>query len=398
MSTAAQRLLIAHVVYRFAVGGLENGVVNLINRLPAQRWRHAVIALDGICRRFAARVERSDVQYIALDKGPGHLLRHYPRLAALFRGLSPAIVHTRNLAALEASVPAWWAGVPLRIHGEHGWDVHDPRGDNVRYQHLRRLYMPFVHHYVALSHDLAGYLEHKVGVPRARITRICNGVDVERFTAGLVARAPYGLPFQAGHWLVGTVGRLQAVKDQVNLARAFVLAVGSMPQAADRMRLVIVGDGPLREEVRAILRAAGAEQLAWFAGERDDVPELLARLDCFVLPSQTEGISNTLLEAMSAGRCIVATNVGGNAELVENGVSGTLVPARDPAALAAAMLSYFCDPALAARHASAARARADAEFSLERMVGRYEQLYLRLLAARQPGTPAALPASTPPRQ
>jgi glycosyltransferase involved in cell wall biosynthesis len=196
---------------------------------------------------------------------------------------------------------------------------------------------------------------------------------------------------------VGSVGRLQAVKDPANLARAFVLALASQPEAARRMRRVLVGDGPAREEVRAILHQAGVEQLAWFAGERDDVPELLARLDCFVLPSQSEGISNTLLEAMAAGRCIIATRVGGNPELVEHGLSGTLVPARDPAALAAAILSYFRAPALAARHAAAARARAAAEFSLERMVGRYEQLYLQLLAARHAGTPAALPASTPPQ-
>jgi sugar transferase (PEP-CTERM/EpsH1 system associated) len=241
-----QRLLIAHVLYRFAVGGLENGVVNLINRLPAQRWRHAVIALDGVCPRFAARVERSDVQYIALGKGPGHLLRLYPRLAALFRRLSPSIVHTRNLAALEAAVPAWWAGVPVRIHGEHGWDVHDLAGESVRFQHLRRLYMPFVHHYVALSRDLASYLEQKVGVPGARITRVCNGVDLERFACARAAREPYGLPFRPGDWLVGSVGRLQAVKDPANLARAFVLALASQPEAASRMRLVLVGDGPAR--------------------------------------------------------------------------------------------------------------------------------------------------------
>jgi sugar transferase (PEP-CTERM/EpsH1 system associated) len=375
------RPLIAHVVYRFAVGGLENGVVNLINRMPADRWRHAVIALDSVCERFAARVQRSDVEYVALQKGPGHLLRHYPRLAALFRSLKPAVAHTRNLAALEATVPAWWAGVPVRVHGEHGWDVHDPHGDNARYQNLRRMYVPFVHHYIALSRDLAAYLQDRVRVPSERISRVCNGVDVERFAAN-AAREPHGMPFRRSHWLVGTVGRLQAVKDQSNLARAFVLAVQSSPHAAARMRLVIVGDGPLRQQVAGILREGGVESLAWFAGERDDVPALLARLDCFVLPSQAEGISNTLLEAMASRRCIVATRVGGNAELVEDGTSGTLVPPGDPRALAAAMLAYLFDPERAARHAACARARAVHDFSLDRMVGDYEAVYLRLLAGR----------------
>ena len=104
--------LIVHIVYRFGVGGLENGVVNLINRLPAQSWRHAVLSLTDIDPGFAARVEREDVKYIALGKGPGHAFRLYPRLFRLFRELRPAIVHTRNLAALEASAPAWAASVP----------------------------------------------------------------------------------------------------------------------------------------------------------------------------------------------------------------------------------------------------------------------------------------------
>jgi sugar transferase (PEP-CTERM/EpsH1 system associated) len=270
----------------------------------------------------------------------------------------------------------------------------------VRYQHLRRLYMPFVHHYVALSGDLAGYLEHKVGVPRGRVTRICNGVDVARFMpvapASQRAAAP-GMPFDSSHWLVGTVGRLEAVKDQCNLARAFVLAVKRSPEAAHRMRLVIVGDGPLRPTVEGILRDARVAHLAWLAGARDDVPRLLQMLDCFALPSQTEGISNTILEAMACGRCIVATRVGGNAELVEDGLSGTLVPAHDPAKLAEAILRYFTDPALAASHAAAAHARAIGEFSLERMVAQYEALYLAMLSARRATARAGITATTPPQ-
>ena len=195
---------------------------------------------------------------------------------------------------------------------------------------------------------------------------------------------------------MGTVGRLEAVKDQCNLARAFVLAVKGEPEAARRMRLVIVGDGPLRGAVRAILSEAGVEHLAWLAGERDDVPQLLNRLDCFALPSETEGISNTLLEAMACGRCIVATQVGGNAELIEQDVSGTLVPARDAAGLSAAILRYFFEPERSRAHAAAARASAVDQFSLERMVAQYEQLYLSLLATRQPRAVAARAAPMPP--
>ena len=134
--------LIVHVVYRFGLGGLENGIVNLVNRMPGQRWRHAIVSLTDVSAEFAERIERADLRTIALDKRPGHLLRDYPRLYRLFKELRPAVVHTRNLAALEAVVPAWAARVPVRIHGEHGWDIHDPAGNRRRYRLVRRLYRP----------------------------------------------------------------------------------------------------------------------------------------------------------------------------------------------------------------------------------------------------------------
>ena len=121
------RPLIAHVVYRFDVGGLENGLVNLLNRLPRERFRHVVVSLTDVTD-FRRRVVRDDVEYVALHKSPGHGVRLYRRLYRLFRRLDPQIVHTRNLAALEATVPAWFARVPVRIHGEHGRDVNDLRG------------------------------------------------------------------------------------------------------------------------------------------------------------------------------------------------------------------------------------------------------------------------------
>lgn len=377
------RPLIAHVVFRFAVGGLENGVVNLINRMPCDRWRHAVIALTDVNDAFARRLRRKDVFLAALNKPPGHGVRLYPRLFKLFRELRPAILHTRNLAALEAAVPAWAAGVPVRIHGEHGRDVGDLDGGNRKYQRIRKLYRPFVQHYVALSHDLDRYLIERIGVPAARVTHIYNGVDCARFCPRVERREPIaGSPFNdPALFVVGTVGRLEAVKDQTNLARAFVSALRASAAAAQRLRLVLVGDGPLRSEVEAIVRAAGAERFVWFAGERGDVADLLRGFDCFVLPSLAEGISNTLLEAMATGLPVIATRVGANADLMEEGAAGRLVPRADPEALARELLALLDDPARALSYGRAGRQIAERRFSLERMVADYESLYLRLLAA-----------------
>jgi sugar transferase (PEP-CTERM/EpsH1 system associated) len=332
--------LIVHVVYRFAVGGLENGLVNLVNRLPADAWRHTIVSLTDIDPQFARRIGRRDVQILALGKGAGHAFRLYPALYRLFRQYRPAIVHTRNLAALEATVPAWAAGVPVRVHGEHGRDADDPDGHNVRRKLIRRIFRPFVTRYVALSTDLEHYLEGSIGVPRDRIEQIFNGVDTERFQPARVRTPIQGCPFrEAGLWLVGTVGRMDPVKDQTNLALAFILAVKREPTARQRLRLVIVGDGPLREDVDVILRTAGVRDLVWLAGERHDVPEVMRGLDCFVLPSLAEGVSNTVLEAMACGLPVVATRVGANPDLVAEGTTGTLVPAGNSDALAAAAWS-----------------------------------------------------------
>jgi sugar transferase (PEP-CTERM/EpsH1 system associated) len=396
--SADQRPLIVHVVYRFAVGGLENGVVNLINRLPAARWRHAVLALTEVEPQMRARIQRNDVDFIELRKGPGHLWRDTPRIVRLLRALQPAIVHTRNLAALETQPAARLAGVPVRVHGEHGWDVHDPDGTRRKYQWVRRAYRPFVHQYVALSRQIESYLRDAVGVPAERIRTICNGVDMRRFAAcaasdaDVEAAAARRAPLQAAPiacdeaFVVGTVGRLQAVKDQVLLLRAAARALAQQPQTRTRLRLVIVGDGPLRAQLQQSIDTLGLTDVAWLAGEQADVPAWLRAFDLFALPSRSEGISNTILEAMACGLPVVATRVGGNAELVDAPTTGTLVPAGDECALADALLAALSDPAQARAQGAAGRRRVEQRFSLEAMVSAYESMYEQLLARQ--GVPA----------
>ena len=373
--------LVLHVVFRFSIGGLENGVVNLINRMPQDRFRHAIVALTECDAAFCQRIQRPDVQLVSLNKPPGHGFKLYPRLYRLFRELAPAVVHTRNLAALEAAVPAWAARVPARVHGEHGWDVSDPGGTRRKYQLLRRAYSPFVSRYVALSGHLESYLVRRVGIAPGRVERICNGVDTERFApASPAARIELpGAPFDAeGTVVVGTVGRLQTVKDQVTLVRAFALA-RQAGEAGRRLRLIIAGDGALRADVEAEIRTAGIGGVTWLAGERSDVPEVMRALDIFALPSRAEGISNTILEAMASGLPVVATEVGGNAELVVDGETGALVPAQDPHAMARALLRYTADAALRQNHGAAGRKRVEQNFSIDNMVARYTSLYEQLL-------------------
>ncbi len=370
-----------HIVYRFDTGGLENGVVNLINHMPSSTYRHAVVALTE-ATDFRHRIVRGDVSVTALHKPPGHGLRLYPKLWRIFRAQRPAIVHSRNLAALEAVVPACASGVPVRIHGEHGRDVDDLHGERRKYRWLRRAYRPFVSQYVALSDELADYLVADVGIAAARVNRIVNGVDTMRFTPADAASTPIdSCPFDGNrHWLVGTVGRMKTVKNQTALAHAFVRALVLEPALRERLRLVMFGDGPLRAQVQAILQAAGVADLAWLPGERDDVAKLMRGLNCFVLPSLAEGVSNTILEAMASGLPVIATDVGANAELVESGRTGEIVPSADADVLAASLLRLASQPAQARAMGAAGRERVQECFSLQAMVVAYTGLYDTQLA------------------
>ncbi|GAA4404798.1 TIGR03088 family PEP-CTERM/XrtA system glycosyltransferase [Quisquiliibacterium transsilvanicum] len=380
---AAARPLIAHVVHRFDVGGMENGLVNLINRLPAEFADHCVIALTEANPGFAARIRRPGVRIHELHRPAGQTARIFPRLYRLLRSLRPAVFHTRNAGTLETQLVAWAARVPVRIHGEHGWDMADLAGANRKLLTMRRVMRHFVHHQIALSSPTASYLTERVGVPAVRVTNICNGVDTARFTppqdrTAVRARlAPQALPAEA--FVVGAVGRLSGVKNLPMLVEAFAKVAGRNEDFARQARLVLVGDGPERQALAGRIAGLQLAQHTLLAGAQDNVPEWLQALDLLCLPSLAEGISNAILEAMASGLPVLATAVGGNPELVEDGRTGRLVPSQDTAALADRIEAYFTDRATLAAHGAAARRLAVTKFSLDTMVNAYHRVYVEQL-------------------
>jgi sugar transferase (PEP-CTERM/EpsH1 system associated) len=224
---SAQTPLIAHVIFRLDVGGLENGLVNLINGLPADEFRHAIICIDQ-STEFADRITRNNIEIVEIRKRPGFDPAALWRLLKTIKRLDPDILHTRNLAALDALLPGMLAGVRRRIHGEHGWDVNDLGGQSRKYQWLRKLHSPLVTRYVTVSRHLKDYLVDSVGIDAGRVVSICNGVDVDRFQP--ISDKPQirtALPptFSGDTVVFGTVGRMQAVKDHLGLVEAFVQLV-----------------------------------------------------------------------------------------------------------------------------------------------------------------------------
>ena len=383
MMPLTHKPLIAHVLFRLSTGGLENGLVNLINKLPNDKYRHVVICMTDYTD-FRNRINNDAVQVYCLNKKPGQDLAVYVRLWRLLRHIKPDVLHTRNLSALEAQLPGLLAGVKCRIHGEHGRDIDDVDGTNWRYVMLRRLFRPLVQRYMPMSKDLEDWLIKQIKVPITKISQVYNGVDINRFNEN-DAKPLSLLPIEFRDpklLLIGTVGRLDPVKDQLTLVQSFIHLVKTQPELSHKVRLVIVGSGVLMSSLQILTQDADIEHLVWFAGERHDVADIMQTLDLFVLPSINEGISNTILEAMASALPVIATKVGGNPELVIDGQTGYLVLKQDPIAMAAAFEHYLLQPELLKLHGQAGRSRVISTFSLNRMMADYMAIYDKLLVER----------------
>ncbi len=372
--------LIAHIIYYFDIGGMENGLVNLINRIPVNRYRHAIICLQDYSVAFAQRLKRNDVELVALHKQPGQDFFMFLRLRKVLQQLQPDIVHTRNLAALECQLVARWMKVPGRVHSEHGRDIFDVEGKNRKYTMLRQWLKNCPQHYIGLSQDLANWLVEDIEIPAPRVSQIYNGVDAQKFHP--VTQRPEITPpgfLTPDCFVIGSVGRMAEIKDYPTLVRAFLLLLEKYPQASDSLRLVIVGDGAVRAECQQMLEQAGVDALAWLPGAREDIPACLQLMDVMVLPSLGEGISNTILEAMASGVPVIATEVGGNVELVQADQTGYLVSTQNAAAIAEVIWDYYQQPALCREHGDNARHVIEHDFCLDVMVERYLSVYDQLL-------------------
>jgi sugar transferase (PEP-CTERM/EpsH1 system associated) len=377
--------LVAHIIHRLDVGGMENGLVNLINHMPAERYRHAIVCMTDYSD-FSRNIRREGVELYALHKRPGKDFGVHARLWRVLRHLRPDIVHTRNLATVETQVTAALAGARHRVHGEHGWDVSDPDGSNLKNRRLRRLVRPLVGEYIALSRQQVDYLRDAIHVSAGRLSHVCNGVDTERFHPAAGGRET--LPAQgiaapdADTVVIGAVMRMQAVKAPDLLLEAFLRLLDQVPDSRRRLRLALIGDGPMLSGLRGRVEAAGAADVVWLPGMRSDIPALMRTFDLFVVPSHAEGISNTILEAMASGLPVLATAVGGNPDLVAPGETGALVAAGDEERMAAALAEYVGDRERLRGQGRAARELALRRFSMQAMVAGYLNVYDRVLARR----------------
>ena len=374
-----QALRVMHVVYALQPGGMEHGVVKLANGLGRTRVHSSVCSTKpaGELKHLLAPT----VPLFELQRRDGNDPKLVWTLYRLFLRQRPDVVHTHAWGTLfEGLVAARLARVPVVIHGEHGTLQLRPHQ-----RWLQRRGWAAADTVLSVSSRLADRIAHETDFPRDRIRVIRNGVDLSRF--GRVdradARARLNLPLQGT--VIATVGRLVPVKDHGTLLEAMAML---RRKGVDAI-LLIAGDGPLRASLQTRADALGLTDYVRFLGHRTDVECVLGGADVFVLPSASEGLSNTILEAMASGLPVVATRVGGADEMVVEGETGHLVPPQLPAALAEGLMSVLADETKRRAMGAAGRARSEAEFSLEGMVRRYEAIYMEAVGRRaRPGRSA----------
>lgn len=370
---SSRRLPVLLLGNDLTLGGTEGQFVEIACRLDRSRWEPHVSCV----RAEGPRRAQLDAAGVGVwSCGPNSLKS--PRLAAavlklarFLRAHRIDLVHSFDFYSNILGVPAArLARVPAVIASQR--DLGDLRPRLQRRLHNIVLRLA---DYVVVNTDIVAERIAKAGVVApTRIVVIPNGVDGARFSGrpgGDSDRRP-------GRIVIGTLAVLRPEKGLGDFVRAARHVAERFPEA----RFVIWGDGPLRADLERTVRDVGLSGAVALAGATLEPEAALKTLDIFVLPSLSEACSNALLEAMATGRAVVATRVGGNPALVEDQVTGLLVPPGDPAALAKAVIRLIEDPALAAELGARAQRRVLAEFGIDRMLARFEALYDRVLAER----------------
>jgi glycosyltransferase involved in cell wall biosynthesis len=373
-------LKVCLLVNDLRIGGAERQLVELATGLDTRRFQPLVVTLyPG--HPLEADLVHAGVPVVSLDRRGRFDFGAVWRLRSLLRREDVSVIQPfltpATFFGLTASI---LAGTPVRVVTERcGLRVNPGAGSNV-YRFLEDRLTRFAA--VAVPNSCAGaaYLRSR-GIGSRKIRVIYNGVSPDRVSAPpqevAAVRAGLGIPAEAP--VVGIVASLQEAKDH----RTFLAACALVREHYPAAHFVIVGDGELRTSLEKQAIALGLGAATHFTGNQARVAPLVASFDVSVLSSfDHEGCSNSILEAMGLARPVVCTDVGGNAELVQDGENGFVVPPKSPEAMAGRIMRLLGDPALSRSLGEAGRRRFQADFMLATMVRNYEDLYAELWAAR----------------
>lgn len=368
----SRKVNLIHVILKLDVGGLERVVIDLLRNLNLRIYNPILCCLEKY-GTMIQEVNELGIDVIALGKKEEGLeLSLIPRLAKILRQNKIDILHSHNSSPhFYSTLAGKVAGTPINIYTIHGQELH--RAD--------KLLSYMTDMIVAVSDDARKLMVRRGGIPQRKVMTILNGIDEGKYHSDVnVTLKKRSIGLAEDDLVIGIVARLAPEKDHNTLLEAFKIV---LQKTNKKVKLVVVGDGNLRKELEEKARHISISENTIFLGERHDVPELLATFDLFVLSSLTEGISLTLLEAMAAGLPIVATNVGGNPEIVLNNQTGIIVPSRDPISMANGIVKVIGNINKAKQMGEMGKDRMAKVFSVKTMAKKYEEVYDKFLSQRK---------------
>lgn len=372
---------VVHVIDGLGWAGMEQMVKELVLSLDKKLFHVVLLSempMKESVREQVAMLKKNDVEVIFLQEEKA---RRFVALdyAKIFKKLRPRIVHSHSGVWRDCCLGAVMASVPALFHTEHGRVFLD---DNIRARLTHRILSRFRTRVIAVSDELKTFLREQVGLPENKLITIYNGVDTQKFTPGKhSSRLRKGLGMTEEDVFVAAVGRITPVKDYETMVRA----VHETKKRLDSrgFKLLIAGpetydkatDSGTMGRLKELSKELDIEDQVVFLGKRDDIPALLSEADIFVQTSVTEGLSMAILEAMASALPVVATNVGGNGEIIDHGSTGYLVEPGNPKSVAGALTELIQDKPLRERMGKNGREKVLKGFSLEHMTRKYEELY-----------------------